>query len=156
MSKYSSLIADLETSSDSFNAVAKRHGHLPATAYNGIARTRPDLLTSRSERLGFSRLVNPDTVDVKVRDAAVARVLAGEPVKDVAADTGIAGPTLYKHSAAKRVKQAERVARTKPTTQVQEPVNPTQQLQHAVKVAATAGQTKEQILTTVLAALTTK
>lgn len=153
MSKYSSLIADLETSSDSFTTVAKRHGHLPATAYNGIARVRPDLLTPRSERLGFSRLPSPDNVDVKARDAAVARVLAGEPVKDVAAQTGIAAPSLYKHAAAERAKQAEKVARAKPAAPAQEPVAPTQQLQHAVKVAAAAGQTKEQILTTVLGAL---
>lgn len=154
MSKYSSLIADLETSSDSFTTVAKRHGHLPATAYNGIARIRPDLLTPRSERLGFSRLPSPTNVDVKARDAAVARVLAGEPVKDVSAQTGIAAPSLYKHAAAERAKQSEKAARAKPTAApAQEPVAPTQQIQHAVKVAAAAGQTKEQILTTVLGAL---
>lgn len=155
MSKYASLIADLETSSDSFNTVAKRHGHLPATAYNGIARIRPDLLTPRSERLGFSRLPGPNSVDVKARDAAVARVLAGERVKDVAAQTGMASPSLYKHAAAERAKQAEKEARTKakapPTTS--DPINPMQQLQHAVKVAVASGHTKEQILNTVLASL---
>lgn len=83
--------------------------------------------------------------------------LAGEPVKDVAIQTGIPAPTLYKHTASERAKFANKAAHTQPKppppTAPADPIDPMQQLQHAVKVAVAAGQTKEQILTTVLGAL---
>lgn len=94
MSKYTLLIADLEASTDSFSEVAKRHGVLSATAYNGIAKVRPDLLGPRSERLGHHRIGKTDIPD-NVRAEALARVLAGESVKDVAQATGVPAPTLY-------------------------------------------------------------
>jgi transposase-like protein len=147
MTRYSSLIADLESSTDSFNTVAKRHGFIPATAYNGISRVRPDLLTPRSERLGFARLVNPDSVSADVRDAAVARVLAGEPVKEVSAETGVPAPTLYKHAAARR-----ETVKTPPPA-VPKAQTPIAAVSASVAQAVASGHSKEDVLKAVLGAL---
>jgi len=96
MSKYTSLIAALEASTESFNAVCKAHGHVPATAYNVIGRVRPDLLKPRSDRLGFSRIPGEAHSD-DVISLAVERCLSGDPVKSVAADLGLPIPTLYRY-----------------------------------------------------------
>lgn len=96
MSKYTPLITALESPDevDSFNAVAKRLGFNPAAAYVSIQRVRPDLLGPRSARLGFAP-VNKTDVSDNVRAEALARVLAGEAVKDVAQSTGVPAPTIY-------------------------------------------------------------
>ena len=111
MSKYTPLITALESPAeiDSFNAVAKRLGFNPAAAYVSIQRVRPDLLGPRSARLGFSQ-VNKTDVSDNVRAEALARVLAGESVKDVAQATGVPAPTLYQMVRKAREKEAAKAA----------------------------------------------
>lgn len=108
MGKYKLLIADLESSMDSFNAVAKRHNVVPATAYNAIAKVRPDLLGPRSVKLGFSQVSKTEVPD-SVRAEALAQVLAGRSVKDVANETGVPAPTLYQMARKARDAQAAKV-----------------------------------------------
>lgn len=113
MSKYTPLITALESPDeiDSFNAVAKRLGFNPAAAYVSIQRVRPDLLGPRSARLGFSQ-VNKTDVSDSVRAEALARVLAGEAVKDVAQSTGVPAPTIYQMA-----QKARKVAKVEPQPQ---------------------------------------
>lgn len=94
MSKYTALIQDLESSTESFNQLAKRHGHKTSIAHAALSKIRPDLLGPRSARLGFAPVNKTDIPD-NIRAEALARVLAGESVKNVAQATGVPAPTLY-------------------------------------------------------------
>lgn len=94
MSKYTALIQDLESSTESFNQLAKRHGHKTSIAHAALSKIRPDLLGPRSARLGFAPVNKTDIPD-NVRAEALAQVLAGRSVKDVASETGVPAPTLY-------------------------------------------------------------
>lgn len=105
MSYLSNIISDLESSTESFSAVCKRHGIHSGKAHAQVGRVRPDLLGPRSERLGFSTLRKPGSVPDNVKEQAIAEVLAGRLVKDVAVEYGIPAPTLYKHAAAERAKR---------------------------------------------------
>lgn len=107
MSKYTPLVQALESPDEdgSFNSVAKRLGFNPAAAYNTLAKVRPDLLGPRSARLGFLQ-VNKTGVPEDVRAQALAKVLAGESVKDVAQATGVPAPTLYQMARKAREKEA--------------------------------------------------
>ena len=105
MSYLSNIISDLESSTESFSAVCKRHGIHSGKAHAQVGRVRPDLLGPRSERLGFSTLRKPGSVPDNVKEKAIAEVLAGRLVKDVAVEYGIPAPTLYKHAAAERAKR---------------------------------------------------
>lgn len=105
VSKYRSLIQELESSSDSSNTVAKRHSLVTATAYN--AGVRSDLLGPSSARLGFSQVNRTDVPD-NIRAEALAQVLAGRSVKEVASETGVPAPTLYQMARKAREKKALR------------------------------------------------
>lgn len=109
MSKYTALIQDLESSTESFNQLAKRHGHKTSIAHAALSKIRPDLLGPRSARLGFAP-VNKTDVSDNVRAEALARVLAGESVKDVAQATGVPAPTLYQMVRKAREKEAAKAA----------------------------------------------
>ena len=105
MSKYTALIQDLESSTESFNQLAKRHGHKTSIAHAALSKIRPDLLGPRSARLGFAPVNKTDIPD-NVRAEALAKVLAGESVKDVAQATGVPAPTLYQMARKAREKEA--------------------------------------------------
>ncbi len=105
MSKYTALIQDLESSTESFNQLAKRHGHKTSIAHAALSKIRPDLLGPRSARLGFAPVNKTDIPD-NVRAEALAKVLAGESVKDVAQETGVPAPTLYQMARKARNKEA--------------------------------------------------
>jgi transposase-like protein len=105
MSKYTALIQDLESSTESFNQLAKRHGHKTSIAHAALSKIRPDLLGPRSARLGFAPVNKTDIPD-NVRAEALTRVLAGESVKDVAQATGVPAPTLYQMVRKAREKEA--------------------------------------------------
>lgn len=105
MSYLSNIISDLESSTESFSAICRRHGVPSGKTHLQLGKVRPDLLGPRSERLGFSTLRKPGSVPDNVKDQAVAEVLAGRLVKDVAVEYGIPAPTLYKHAAAERAKR---------------------------------------------------
>lgn len=105
MNYLSNIISDLESSTESFSAICRRHGVPSGKTHLQLGKVRPDLLGPRSERLGFSTLRKPGSVPDNVKEQAIAEVLAGRLVKDVAVEYGIPAPTLYKHAAAERAKR---------------------------------------------------
>lgn len=90
------MLKELEDPNESFSAVAKRHNASASTLYATAKRYRPDLIAQRKESGVHKQIARTVEVTDEQREAAVQSVLSGRSVKDVAADTGIPAPTLYK------------------------------------------------------------
>ena len=90
------MLNELEDPNESFSAVAKRHNASSATLYATAKKYRPDLIAKRKESGVHKQIVKVVEVTDEQREAAVQAVLGGKSVKDVAADTGVPAPTLYK------------------------------------------------------------
>lgn len=90
------MLSELEDPNESFNAVAKRHNASSATLYAMAKKHRPNLIAERKESGVHKQIIKTVEVTDEQREAAVQAVLGGRPVKDVAADTGVPAPTLYK------------------------------------------------------------
>ena len=90
------MLNELEDPNESFSAVAKRHSASSATLYATAKKYRPDLIAKRKESGVHKQIVKVVEVTDEQREVAVQAVLAGKSVKDVAADTGVPAPTLYK------------------------------------------------------------
>lgn len=112
MSRYTPIIQDLESTTDSFSSICRKHDIKSSVAHTAISKVRPDLLGPRSARLGHTQFGKTDIPD-NVRADALAQVLAGRSVKLVAESTGVPAPTLYQMVRKVREKEAERAAAEK-------------------------------------------
>lgn len=94
--KYLSMLSELEDPNESFSAVAKRHNASASTLYATAKKYRPDLIATRKESGVHKQIAKTIEVTEGQREAAVQEILGGKSVKDVATETGIPAPTLYK------------------------------------------------------------
>ena len=94
--KYLSMLSELEDPKESFNAVARRHNASSATLYAMAKKHRPELIAKRRESGVHKQIFKIVEVSDEQREAAVKAILGGRSVKDVATDTGVLAPTLYK------------------------------------------------------------
>lgn len=90
------MLSELEDPNESFGSVAKRHNASASTLYAMAKRHRPDLIAKRKESGVHKQIAKVVEVTDEQREVAVQAVLGGKPVKDVAAETGVPAPTLYK------------------------------------------------------------
>lgn len=155
MSYLSNIISDLESSTESFSAICRRHGVPSGKTHLQLGKVRPDLLGPRSERLGFSTLRKPGSVPDNVKEQAIAEVLAGRLVKDVAVEYGIPAPTLYKHAAAERAKRPPTTSAPQPPTSTPTTSSPeAQTLATTLKLlAASSGKSAKALWDEVAAVL---
>lgn len=92
---YDEIVSELLTSKDSLNSICLRHKKNTSNVHSYLKTHRPDVLEKRNETLPYKKVAEASFTEAQKAELCLRVTQGGEPVKQVAEDSGVPLPTLY-------------------------------------------------------------